>query len=135
MACSSHLLPYSTQLLISKLGIMIIPLSIYLRALVESCCTKIIQKISYLVTHFHHLGTMMHFTIVSRTSNIYFASCSSMHAHLPLLPEVSTHFPRIQAMLSQPKLSSPLKIVYMLTTSLRHETVLLSQEKNLIAYC
>ena len=50
------------------------------------------------------LGTMMCFTIVCRTSNIYFASCPSMLTCLSLLLEASTHFPWIQTMLSQPNL-------------------------------
>ena len=110
---------------------MIVPSLINVRALVKSSHATINQKGCILVMHFQNWGTMMHFTIVHRTSN----SCPSIHACLPLLPEASTHFPWIQTMLSWPNLSSLLKYVFMQTMLICHETVLLAQEKNLLAHC
>ena len=49
-----------------------------------------------LVMYFHYVGTVTCFSTVHRTFSIYFASCHSMHAHLPLLLEASTHFPQNQ---------------------------------------
>ena len=66
--------------------------------------------------------------------DICFAKLHSMHMHLPLLPEDSAHSPWIQTMLVA-NLSSPLKNVFMYATLLRHETILLVQEKNLLPHC
>ena len=99
-----------------KIRIMIAPSLIDLRALVKSSHVTINQKDHILVVHFHHLGTMTLFTIICRTSNIYFASCPSMHACTSLLPEALTHFPWIQTMLSWQNLSSTLKNIFMHTT-------------------
>ena len=97
--------------------------------------TTINQKISFQSCISHHLDAVTHFSTFHRTSNIYFTSCHSMHACLPLLLEASTHFPQIQTILSRPNLSSSLKSIFMQTTLLRHETVLLAQEKYLLAHC
>ena len=104
VAQSAQVPPYSTQLLISKLGIMMVPWSINLSTLDESSHVTINQRLG-LDMNFHHHCTMMHFTIICRTFNTYFAICPSMHACLPLQPEASTHFPQIQTMLSQTNLS------------------------------
>ena len=79
VAHSAWVPPYSTQSLTSKLETMIVPLLINLRALIKTFHITINQG-CILVMYVHHQGTMTHFTIVCRTSNIYFASCLSMHA-------------------------------------------------------
>ena len=66
--------PYSTQLLISKVGIVIVLLTINLSTLVKFSHVTINQEDWVLVAYFHHCGTMIHSTIIHRTSNIYFAS-------------------------------------------------------------
>ena len=103
----------STQLLISKLGIITVPLSVNLSTLVKSSHIKINQKDCVLVMYFHPYGTMTCSTIIHRNSNNYFARCPLAHACLPLLPKASTQFPRIQTALSWPNLSSPLKSIFM----------------------
>ena len=104
VAHSARMPPYSTQLLISKLEIMIV-LSINLNALIESSHITINQKDCV----FGHVLTMVPWQIISiihRTSNICFASCPSMNARLPLLLETLTHLSQIQTMLSWPNLST-----------------------------
>ena len=105
VAHSAQVPPYSTQSLISTLGIMIVSLLVNLSTLAESFHITINLKDHVLVMYFHCHGTVMCFTNVCSTSNICFTSCPSMHACLPLLSEASTHFPWIQTMLSQPNLS------------------------------
>ena len=54
---------------------MIVPSLITLRAHIISSHEKINQNGHVLVINFHSHGSMMQFTILCKTSNIYFASC------------------------------------------------------------
>ena len=87
VAHSAQVPPYSTQLLISKLGIMFVPLLIDLNVLIKSSQVTINQKDHVLVVYLYHHGTMMSSYTIHRTSNICFASCFSTHVCSPLLLE------------------------------------------------
>ena len=108
MAHSAWVLTYSTQLLTSKLEVMIVLDRPQCSWWILSChnqserlcfwpCTVTIMVLWHVIS------------IVCRTSNICFASCPSMHASSPLLLVALTHFPGMQTMLLWQNLSSPLK--------------------------
>ena len=80
---------------------MITLLSIDLRALISISHAAIYHKILFLVMHFHHLDTVMHFSTVCGTPNIYFTSSHPKHACLPLLLKEINSLLRIKPMLSQ----------------------------------
>ena len=59
-----------------------------------------------LVVYPHHHGTMVHVSLYAGLPTSSLPAAHSMHACLPLPPEVSTHFHRIKTMLSCPILSN-----------------------------
>ena len=87
---------------------MIVPL-IDISALVDTIHVTINQKDQVLVVYFHHRCTMVHISSYAGLSTSTLPAAHLMHACLSLLPEASTHFPRILTILSWPILSSPLK--------------------------
>ena len=95
VAHSARVPPYSTQLLISKLAIIIVPL-IDLSSIVESTHTTINQTDCV----FGHVLSPPWYCEASFPSYAELLTSSSsalqlIHACLPLLLEASTHFPRI----------------------------------------
>ena len=133
VAYSAQMPSYSTELLISNLNYDCSAID-WPQGLHQNLLPNNQSKDLILVMHFHHLGTIMCFSTICKISIIYFASCHSTHK-LATFPGALAHFSWIQTMLSWPNRTSPLKNVFMHAILLRHETVLLAQEKNLLAYC
>ena len=107
LVAHSPLVPlYSTEIFIKIHFLLIIDLWI----LVNLKCNNH-SKGLILIVHFHHLGTMVLFSIVCRNSNILFAKCHSMHILSPHLLKVCS-LPSDPKMLPTKSFKSPWKKIH-----------------------
>ena len=99
--------PYSTLFPISKLGIMIVSLSTS-ELLLTLLMIQSNRKDFRLCTFTTMIPWCINLLYVGLPTSTFPAD-HSIHTKSPLLLKASTHFPRIQTILSQPILSSPFK--------------------------
>ena len=119
-------LPYSNELL-KQIRNMTVLLAINLWALFIPKCNNL-SKDLILVMHFHHMDTMTHSSTVHGNSSITCQMSSNWCTEAITSECLQLTSPRSKQCF-WPNLSGPLKDIFMFTTLLLDETVLLAQEK------